>query len=159
MTDEIAQDANGWTVVLDLAEDRRATEQDALYVQAALGSAGVATLFYPWDPTSDVLTPLGAVRPLKLLVPVPEGSDARALVADVLRDRPERTEVLLPTDDPWVLGYNWRVVALHLRGRVTGRGGPWVWAWRVFWVVVVISVGSALVYAAVAALTAIFGRS
>jgi len=115
----------GLQVVLDLARDTRAREDDALYVLTTLRDAGVDAVAYPWEPSVDVLTPLGAVRPLQVLVRSADVEQAVALVHDVLADSADRSEVLVPLADAWVLPYYVGVVSQHIRRRAIEDGGLW----------------------------------
>ncbi len=143
-----SRDPGDWVVALDLGADTRATENDALHVQSALESAGVETMFVPWPPTAETLTPLGAVRPLKLLVRPDRAAQAAELVEDVLAGRSERQELFVPVDDTWVTGHQARVGLLQLKKAAVERGGVWRWSFEVLRVVflftVVVTVAGAL---------------
>ena len=143
-----SHDPGDWVVALDLGADTRATENDALYVQSALESAGVKTMFVPWPPTGETLTPLGAVRPLKLLVRPEKAAQAAEFVEDVLAGRSERQEVTVPVDDAWVTWHHARVGLLQLKKAAVERGGVWRWSFEVLRVVflfmVVFTVAGAL---------------
>lgn len=114
-----------WRVVLDLGLQRNATELDALCLEATLHQAGVDARFYPWHPACDVLTPLGAVRPLQLVVPAGQLDEASELARSVLAGAPERREVLVPINDAWVLPYYVGVLVSHIVSRSRERGGSW----------------------------------
>lgn len=114
-----------WSVALDLGCDVTATEADVLYIEGALRDEGVPTIIHPWSPLNDPLTPLGATRPYKVLVPVGAQAQARELALDVLGSRTERSDVLLPADDAWALHYYYSAFALYLLRASRERAGAW----------------------------------
>jgi len=133
--------ARGCAVVLDLGRDLNATQLDALCLEAMLRSAAIEPVFFPWHPHSDVLTPLGALRPYSLLVPSERLEDAREIANCVLSSGDgDRRDVVVPIDDPWVLGYYIRIVIGHLYGRSREGGRRWrvvLWLLRAYVVLVV----------------------
>lgn len=142
---ETVESKADWCVVLDLGADRRATQQDALYLESALEQAGIPVSFLPWHPSEDVLTPLGAVRPLQLLVPQDRCTEARHLVDDVLEGSSERPDVGVPVHDAWVLPYYIGVAVGHLKHRAHERGGVWRVLLLVFTIAVLVELGFAVV--------------
>jgi len=128
-----AELVEGWEILLDLGRDRRASTPDALYLEAALGEHGIRTLFYPWHPNQDVLTPLGATRPLQLLVESDRLHEAIALRDEVLAGRSESSDVVVPVDDTWIRRFDLAVVYRLVKARATTQGGAWtlgLWAIR-----------------------------
>ena len=143
---DFAPTAGEWSLLLDLGTDQRATELDALYLEATLRQEGVDVVFYPWHPSRDVTTPIGALRPLKLLVPPSQLSLARELLDDVLRGAPARTDQVVPIDDVWVLPYHVGVLVRHIAHR--GRHGSS--GWRLLYHAFRLSVVIGLVFALLA---------
>jgi hypothetical protein len=151
----------GWSVLLDLGRDVTRTEFDALSVEAALRDVGIESLFYPWHPTADVLTPLGAQRPLLLLVRDADASDAREVVNDVLpQPSGVRWDVTVPVADAWVLPYYVGIVVRHLRTRRL-EGGAWAvlyWAFWLFTVVALVAWAVGVTYTVATMLLGLLGR-
>jgi len=130
----------GWAVALDLGRDRRATTADALYIESALREHGVRTVFYPWHPDRDVLTPHGATRPLQLLVEIDRLPEAQALRDDVLEGRSDSLEVIVPVDDTWVRRFDLMILYRRVEARAQQEGGLWtasLWMIRVAFALVV----------------------
>lgn len=150
----------GWSVLLDLDRDVARTEFDALSVEAALRDVGIESIFYPWHPFADVLTPLGVQRPLLLLVRDADADNAREVVSDVLPEPSGvRRDVTVPVADAWVLPYYIGVVVLHLRAR-SRQGGVWAVLYRAYWlymVIAIVAVTVAAIYSAVSGLLDLFG--
>jgi hypothetical protein len=141
-----------WSVALDLGCDLAATEADVLYIEGALRDEGVPTIIYPWSPLDDSLTPLGATRPYRVLVPASAQAQARELALDVLDSRTKRSDVLLPADDAWALRYYYSAFALNLLRASRERAGVWRLAYelmRLYVFFIVLTVVGALLTAAV----------
>lgn len=147
----VTETTQSWSVLLDLGTDVRATEMDALCLEALLNQAGMTSIFYPWRPASDVLTPVGAWRPLQLLVRPQDLADATELAQSILEGRAPHHDVVIPIADAWVLEYWISVVVRHLRHRAAERGGLWNGLWFAYKAYILIAMAAFFLFGSISA--------